>query len=335
MNQLSIILVNYRSEDDILRCLDSAFQWESAASFEWIVVNNDTSCTRQSEILERFPAVDWIEAGYNAGFARANNMGIRVATGNAVLLLNPDTLILDNAIEHCFSRLMEGSCIATSVQLKNPDMSPQITGNFFMTGGLNHLLPLPYLGPLLKRFALAAGKKKTNVVQAGQEENVDWINGAFLMVKKEAIHQAGLLDEDFFLYFEEIEWCSRLGRYGKLCVFGDLQSIHFQGESINKSIGEPGKGYHALTGAKGLQLLVSQHLRIRKQFGRGWFFFHLMVHTLEIPIWIAGHFFENIFRRQNPTQGYASVKEYTRNTMALWEVAGKIWRGKPWFYKMF
>jgi GT2 family glycosyltransferase len=140
--------------------------------------------------------------GYNAGFARANNEGIRQSKEEVVLLLNPDTIILDDAIERCCHRFLSSSHIACSVQLLNTDKSPQITGNFFMKGGLNHLLPLPYLGALLRKIAFAVKVKKTNVAAASAEENVDWINGAFMMVKKTAIEEAGMFDEDFFLYSE-------------------------------------------------------------------------------------------------------------------------------------
>jgi len=137
----------------------------------------------------RYPRLKWINMDYNAGFARANNEGIRQSSGQAVLLLNPDTIILDDAIEKCFQRLINSTYIAGSVQLLNEDQTPQITGNFFMKGGLNHLLPLPYLGNLLRSVAFAAKVKKTNIPMASAEEKADWITGAFLMVKKEAIEK--------------------------------------------------------------------------------------------------------------------------------------------------
>ena len=63
---------------------------------------------------------------------------------------------------------------------------------------------------------------------------MDWISGDFLIVKKKIIESSGLMDEDFFLYAEEVEWCSRIRKFGKLCIFGDLGIIHLQGETINK-----------------------------------------------------------------------------------------------------
>jgi GT2 family glycosyltransferase len=83
---------------------------------------------------------------YNSGFARANNAGILQSKSDIVLLLNPDIIIVDDCIRKCLEKFIIDSAIACSVQLVNPNGSPQITGNYFMKGGLNHLLPLPYLG---------------------------------------------------------------------------------------------------------------------------------------------------------------------------------------------
>ncbi len=90
--------------------------------------------------------------GYNAGFARANNAGIKQATGDVVLLLNPDTIIIDDCIYKCLQRFNNDDAVASSVQLVNADGSPQITGNYFMKGGLNHLLPLPYIGKDFEKY---------------------------------------------------------------------------------------------------------------------------------------------------------------------------------------
>lgn len=273
--------------------------------------------------------------GYNAGFARANNKGIREAKGHIVLLLNPDTIILEDAIEKCFKRLQVSEYVAGSVQLLNEDGSPQITGNFFMKGGLNHLLPLPYIGAFLRKAAFAFGTKKTNIQSASEEEKVDWISGAFLMVKKTAIDKAGLLDEDFFLYSEEIEWCSRLGKQGTLCVYGHLFTIHLQGETVNKIMNTQNKGYMDLTGKKGLQLMVSQHLRIRKQFGTGWFLFHLFMYTIEIPVLFCISFIENLFRLRNPFKDWKMAVSYSKNVAKVWGLSRKIIKNEPHFYKMF
>jgi GT2 family glycosyltransferase len=272
--------------------------------------------------------------GYNAGFARANNAGISSCAGDTVLLLNPDTIILNDSINECLNRFLKAEEIACSVQLLNPDNSPQITGNYFMKGGLNYLLPLPYLGKLLREIAFLFNAKKTSVMQANHAQEVDWINGAFLMVKKSAIEKAGLMDEDFFLYAEEAEWCYRLKKCGSLVVYGDLHAIHLQGEIINKASNSADKGYFNLYDKKGLQLMVSNTLRIRKQYGSVWFMFHLFFYIIEIPLFLLCNFFQNIIRFQNPSRNWSLVYGYTKNVFALVRLSRDIIAGKHRLYKM-
>jgi GT2 family glycosyltransferase len=221
------------------------------------------------------------------------------------------------------------------VQLLNTDGSPQITGNYFMKGALNNLLPLPYLGPMLRKIAFAVKVKKTNVAAAASEEKVDWINGAFMMVKKSAIEKAGMFDEDFFLYSEETEWCSRLSKVGEICVFGDVHTIHIQGESINNTTQSFDKGYQNLFDKKGFQLIVSNHVRIKKQLGSFWFFFHLMAYTVEIPIFLFCNIIDNALHLRNPFKDIKRIAGFTGNVAGLWTLATKIISNKPYFYKMF
>ncbi len=332
--KLSIIIVNYQSSLHIVNCIKSAIQFFSAYTFEWIIVDNASTDNSKAIITQQFPFVQWIQMSYNAGFSRANNEGIRSAKGEIVLLLNPDTLILDNAIEKCFKKFIHTDYVACSVQLLNTDLTPQITGNYFMKGGLNHLLPLPYLGNFLRKIAFAMKIKKTNVVKASIEEKVDWINGAFLMVKKQVIAKAGMLDEDFFLYAEETEWCSRLKKFGELCVYGEFQIIHLQGESINKATRTSDKGYSNFFNKKGLQLMVSQLVFVRKQFGKAWFIFHVMVNTVEIPIFFICSFFDNLFHLKSPFSDLKKIKGYASNVRKLWKLSPTILGNKPYFYKM-
>ncbi len=334
MNKLSIIIVNYRSASYILQAIGSAMQFESGAAFEWIVVDNDSRDDSQQFILAVFPFVQWININYNAGFARANNAGIRAATGDTILLLNPDTIVVDDAIDRCFSRFMHSSCVACSVQLLNTDRSLQISGNYFMKGGINHLLPLPYYGKWLKGVARLFSAKTPHVDIPGEEEIVDWINGAFLMVKKSAIAVAGLMDEDFFLFAEETEWCSRLRLAGPLCIYGEIRMIHLQGEVTNENTGAAYKGYNNLYDKKGLQLLVSNHLRIRKQYGVGWFLFQLLNVTLAVPVFFLASFFDRLFHGSNPLGDWKLVKALAKNTLQLWRLAPMIMRNRPHFYKM-
>jgi GT2 family glycosyltransferase len=242
---------------------------------------------------------------------------------------------MDDSIRRCYDQLNASSFAAAGVQLLDAGHQPQISGNFFMKGGLNHLLPIPYWGALIRWLGYATRRKVPNVQQAKAIETVDWISGAFLMVKKSAVEKAGMMDEDFFLYAEEVEWCSRLGKTGPLCIFGDLHIIHLEGTSINEAHQISEKGYYNLYDKKGLQLMVSNHLRVRKQYGAGWFVFLLLNYTWGVFVfWIAGTF-HRLFTLRNPAGDWPRVFSFARNVGRLWMLAPTIISGKPHFYKMF
>ena len=309
-------------------------QFSSYETFEWIVVDNNSTDNSKEVVTGKFPFIQWIDMNYNAGFARANNAGIKAAKGDMVLLLNPDTIIIDDCIKNCVELFNNDDAIGCSVQLINPDHSPQITGNYFMRGGLNQLLPLPYLGRFLRIIAFAFNSKKTNVLSASARQKVDWINGAFLMVKKVVTQKAGLMDEDFFLYAEESEWCFRLIKFGDLVVYGDLKIIHLQGEVINAETKTSGKGYFDLYSKKGLQLMVSNLLRIRKQYGIGWYLFNLTIYIIEIPVFFVFNFFDNIIHFKNPFKNWRLIKNFSKNVFTLITLTPLMIKNKNFFFKM-
>lgn len=330
----SIIIVNYKSAGLVLDCLRTILPGTPGGEIEVIIVDNYSQDDSENIIRSVFPQVQWIQMDYNSGFARANNAGIRVAKGEAVLLLNPDTLNKDSAVEKCCKHFLASDYVACGVQLLNPDGTPQISGNYFMKGGLNHLLPLPYVGTFLKGIANLAGVKKPNVANAASTVEVDWINGAFLMAKRNIIDQAGLLDEDFFMYAEEAEWCSRLGKFGKLCLFGNYHVIHYQGVTANEVYQTSGRGYMNIFDRKGFQLMISNLLRVRKQFGAGWFLFHLLVLFGTIPVFFIGLLFSKLLRGSKASHSWRQFAGFSRNTFGVLKYAGRIIRNKPYFYKI-
>jgi GT2 family glycosyltransferase len=331
---ISIIIVNYKTPGLLVDCLRTVFTGQQTIPTEVIVVDNASGDNSRALVTGAFPQVKWVQMDYNAGFARANNEGIRQAAGNVVLLLNSDTLNEDNAIENCYRQFIASDYAACGVQLLNTDRSPQISGNFVMKGGLNYLLPLPYLGNFMKWLGSLAKVAKPNVPDSSSLVEVDWINGAFLMVKKTAIATAGLLDEDFFLYAEEAEWCSRLRKTGKLCIYGQYKVIHLQGESSNEAFGSAGKGYYNLYDRKGLQIMLSNFVRIRKEFGVGWFLLQLACYTFTVPLFFIAGFIENLFRLRNPFADYRLAARFTANVARLWKYVPTILANKPYFYKV-
>ena len=329
---LSIIVVNYKSVPLVLDCLRSIFDQNSVMPFEVIVVDNDSKDNSNEKIKELFPQVIYMEMNYNSGFARANNEAIRKSSNKVVLLLNADTIIENNAIERCYNNFINSAYIASGVQLLNPDGSPQISGSYVMRGGLNYLLPLPFLGNTLKFIASVFKVQKPGITEASGIVDVDWINGAFLMVKRSAIEIAGLMDEDFFLYAEETEWCSRLRKVGKLCIYGDINIIHLQGETTNVTFGTKDKGYYNLYDKKGLQIMLSNLVRIRKEFGVGWFLFILAVYFFEIPIFFVGAAVSKVFLSKR--YSFKQIGGYAGNVFKIVKLLPTIIRNRPYFYKV-
>ncbi len=329
---LSIIIINYNCGTLINDCLQSIIDAKMNIKYEIIIVDNNSSDNSKQNVNSSFPATKWIEMGYNAGFARANNVGIRHAKAPVILLLNPDTLVKENAIENCYREFTKDDYIGCGVQLLNLDETPQISGNFAMKGGLNYLLPLPFLGSALKQLGKLFKVKRPNIPDTNITKEVDWINGAFLMVKKLAIDKAGLLDEDFFLYAEEAEWCGRLKKYGRLCIYGQFNIIHLQGSTANKTFDSMSGGYKNLFDRKGLQIMLSNLVRIRKQFGALWYLLILLIYIAEIPIFILGTVIGKIFGKH--TYNLKMTINYTSNVWYVFKLSPVILSNKKHFYKV-
>ena len=328
---LSIIIVNYKTAKLVCECLASIYLFDTS-SIEVIVVDNNSDDNIEDFLKTAYPEIIFIQMGYNSGFARANNAAIKIANGENILLLNSDTLNMADAINNCDKLLRKSDYVAAGVQLLNEDGSPQISGNYAMTGGLNYLLPLPFVGVLLKAIANLFNVSKPSIESTTNTIEVDWINGAFLMFKKQIIYKAGLLDEDFFLYAEEAEWCSRIKKSGHLCIFGELNIIHLQGESSNNAFESAGKGYFNLFDKKGLQIMLSNFVRIRKQFGLFWFAFDLLVYYFTIPVFFIGALLSKILAYKKYT--FSEVKGFTKNMFNVVKFIPKIILNKPFFYKV-
>lgn len=330
---LSIIIINYRTPKLLTDCLQTVYEQTTSIPFEVIVVDNASGDNSQEIIVSRFPQVKWINMTYNSGFARANNEGIRQSNGDTVLLLNSDTLVVNNAVENCYKLFSESQYVACGVQLLNTDGTPQISGNYLMPGSLNNLLSMPYGGALVKWLGNVAKVKKPHVPDSDAEIKVDWINGAYLMVKKWAIEKAGLMDEDFFLYAEESEWCSRLQKQGDLVIYGQFKVIHLQGETSNVTFTSEGKGYSNLYDRKGLQIMVSNFVRIRKQHGVLWFLFQLLTYTANIFLMFVVIILKTIVLR-GKRRDFVNWAKYSANVIRVWPYAGILISGKPHFYKI-
>ncbi len=223
---LSIIIVNWNTKEYLLPCVRSIFENEQGMDGEVVVVENGSQDGSADEIRKTFPFVHIIENERNLGFAKAVNQGLQKASGRYVLLLNPDTQVKHGAIERLVSFMDAHPQVGiTGVQLLNSDGSRQNSiANFpsLATELLNKSL-LRWLSP--RRFP---GKERIY----SEPIDVDSVIGACMMVRRDAWGQVGLLDEDYFLFLEETDWCYRMKRAGwKIYHVPQAEVYHFQGKS--------------------------------------------------------------------------------------------------------
>ena len=317
-------------------CVESIYRQASQYSFEIIIVDNDSKDDCEEKVMAAFPATRWLQTGYNAGFARANNAGIRIANGEYVLILNADTIITDGAIDKSLTLIKQATdAVGCGVQLLNTDGSNQISGAHFVTGGLNTLLPLPYLGKLIRYLGYRFKSAIPSVQTINDTIEVDWIVGAYILVKKETLQKAGLMDEDFFMYAEEIEWCSRLRKQGKLYLFARPKVIHIGGgTSSDYYTTAENENSKNLWNKKGRQIIVSNMLRIRKQFGAGWFLIIAGTYLFEIPIFFICLLLHKIFTVNKATYTFKNWIDYVKNMGVLLRYFFKICFNQPHFYKV-
>jgi GT2 family glycosyltransferase len=229
MADVSIIIVNWNTKEFLLPCVRSVLEGEQRISREVIVVDNGSQDGSEDEVKKTIPLIHLVENEKNLGFARAVNQGIQNASGKYVLLLNPDTRVKNGAIEQLMSFMdAHPEAGVVGAQLLNADGSKQNSiANFpsLATELLNKHL-LRWLSP--KRFP---GKERIY----SDPIEVDSVIGACMMVRRGVIEQVGVLDEDYFLFLEETDWCYRMKRAGwRIYHVPDAEVYHCQGKSAEK-----------------------------------------------------------------------------------------------------
>ena len=229
MADLSIIIVNWNTKEYLLPCLRSILENKKGMGCEIIVVDNGSRDGSAGEVKEKFPSIDLIENKRNLGFAKAVNQGLQKASGRYLVLLNPDTQVKDAAIGRLGSFMEAHPHVGIAgVQLLNSDGSkqnsianfPSLATELLNKSVLRWLLPKKYPGK---------GRGYAEPIE------VDSVIGACMMVRRDAIEQVGLLDEDYFVFLEETDWCFRMKKAGwKVYHLPQAEVHHFQGKSAEK-----------------------------------------------------------------------------------------------------
>jgi len=235
MIDLSIIIVNWNTKELLRKCLQSVYNSTHNVTFEIYIVDNNSQDGSNEMVKMEFPLTNLIVNCHNEGFARANNKAIRRANGRYVLLLNSDTVVLYQALDKMVEFMSEHRRAGVvGCKLINKDGSLQFSAAWFstLTGAVlgNDIVPKA-LGAVFKirRFP---GQTYLTANEHDRLQDVDWVVGACMLVRREAINEVGLLDENLFLYGEETEWCSRIKKAGwRIIYFPGARIIHYGGGS--------------------------------------------------------------------------------------------------------
>jgi len=232
---LSVIIVSYNVKYHLEQCLRSVQAASEGLSVDIWVVDNASTDGSYTYLHERFPDVHFIKNEENVGFSRANNQAIEKSTGQFVLLLNPDTLVAEETLKGCVDFLRShpeaGAC---GVRMLNPDGSfapesrrglPTPFTSFCKMSGLGNLFPK----------SRVFGRYYMRYLDVDEANQIEVVSGAFCMIRRAALEQVGLLDEDFFMYGEDIDLSYRLLKGGWQNWYLPFPILHYKGESTVKS----------------------------------------------------------------------------------------------------
>ena len=231
MHDLSIIVVNWNTRDLLAACLSAVKSTVKQISYEVIVIDNHSNDGSQDMVRGQFPTVKLIANTDNAGFAKANNQGITISDGRYVLLLNSDAFVKENTLDRMVAFMdehadagMAGCKLLYEDGRLQPSCAtfPTLATEFYIAVGLDKLFPKSQI----------FGKYLMTDWDYSTLREVDVIMGAFMMVRKSVIEQVGMMDESFFMYSEEVDWCYRFKAAGwKVYFTPEVETVHIWGGS--------------------------------------------------------------------------------------------------------
>ena len=274
---LSIIIVSFNTKDITRKCLEHVGQYASEVSHEVFVVDNSSTDGSPDMIEREFPWVKLIRLHENRGFAGGNIPAMKKATGKYILLLNSDAFLTEGVLKDTINHMEQHPCIGIlGCKLTNPDGSLQASAR---------MLPSP-LNKILHVTGLAAQFPKSRFFgrvdfswwDHSEPRSVGWVVGAYFLIRASCMAEIGFLDDRYFLYFEEIDYCLTARRRGWDVVFyPHAQVVHLGGQSTAKV---PGK-----ISSKGKQMittrLISEFRYYRKLYGP----FHVFLSALIEFFW--------------------------------------------------
>lgn len=272
MPDISVVIVTWNTKKLACECLASLRQSCAALSMEVTVVDNASSDGTAAAIAEQYPEVRLIRNGSNLGFARANNIGIRASSGKYVCLINSDVIVPDNCLETMFRYMERQPRIGVlGPKMRLADGSIGDSCMRFPTVW-NWFCRAFALDSMFKSSGLFGGFLMTDF-RYDKVMSVDVLTGWFWMIRSEAIGQVGVLDERYFMYGEDIEWCKRFRLAGWDIVFyPEAEAVHHCAASSSQA---PIRFYIEMQKAN-MQYLRCYH----KQFALAGFWLAIGLHEL-------------------------------------------------------
>ncbi len=300
ITEVSVAVVNWNTQDILRDCLRSIYEQCGEIDLEVIVIDNASTDGSVEMVKKDFPQVTLIENSKNRGFAAANNQGIDISKGRYVLLLNSDTVVLDNALAKTVAFAdSHPEAAVVGCRVLNPGRTLQPTC-FMFPSILNMLLSSTYLYKLFPKNKFF-GRERMTWWNRNDIREVDVVTGCFMLVRQDAIKKVGSMDEQFFMYGEETDWCYRFKQAGWKVMFTPVcEIIHLGGQS-----------------SKGIRVDMLIRLRISiLQFMKkhySWLtyriacFFVIVFFVTRLPVWICIALFSNKKRGEARNR----VKAYT------------------------
>lgn len=232
---VSVIIVNWNTKELLLACINSLKNETHDVTLEIIVVDNASTDGSQEALKQHFPDVTLIQNEENFGFAKANNIGIRASTGKYICLVNSDVEVKSGCIDQMINYIEQYPRIGMlGPKIFYPDGRVQVSCKQFPSLW-NQLCSAIGLHRIFHKSKTFAGEEMT-FINFDKLSEVDCLIGAFWLIKREALNQVGLLDEDFFFYSEDFDWCKRFWKHGwEVVFFPRAEIIHYTGGSSKKT----------------------------------------------------------------------------------------------------
>lgn len=237
MEIISIIIINYNTFETTCNCLDSFYAYEPKVAYEIILVDNASTECNPDLFKEKYPSITLVKSPSNIGFAGGNNLGLNYATGSFILLLNSDTIFIEDCISPCVDFMNLNPQIGVvNPKLLNPDLSFQKNARRFKN--ITREL-FDFFRPIIKFFPYSFYSKYflNQYFKGDYNVSCDWLSGAFFLTKREVINKFKdkKLDDRFFMYGEDTLWCFLIKQFGLSCYFlTKPKIIHIGSVSTNK-----------------------------------------------------------------------------------------------------